>query len=75
MASAALDFTTPHVLRTRREYQAAVHQIDDLGRTACAPLMTLLLRLQRVGNEFANCLPGLSIGLLVISNRRTMFDT
>jgi HTH-type transcriptional regulator/antitoxin HigA len=30
MAIAALDFTTPHVLRTRREYQAAVHQIDDL---------------------------------------------
>lgn len=30
MAAAPLDFSTPHVLRTRREYRAAVREIDAL---------------------------------------------
>lgn len=30
MATAALDFTTPHVLRNAREYRAAVREIDAL---------------------------------------------
>jgi HTH-type transcriptional regulator/antitoxin HigA len=30
MAAALLDFSTPHVLRTRREYQAAVREVDAL---------------------------------------------
>jgi len=30
MATAALDFTTPHVLRNAREYKAAVAEIDRL---------------------------------------------
>jgi len=30
MAAALLDFSTPHVLRTRREYRAAAREIDAL---------------------------------------------
>lgn len=33
MATVALDFTTPHVLRNAREYKAAVAEIDRLVDT------------------------------------------
>src|SRR5262245_50584211 len=56
--SALLDFSTPHVLRNRREYRAAVAEIDELldqnprrGTAACDRLEFLSVLVEAYENE------------------------